>query len=251
MIHLDAGLIGLLVGSGFIASCINAVAGGGSLVSFPALLLAGYPALVANVTNTVAQVPGYLSGAGVSRALLEDQRARIRRIAPVAIAGSVCGAFLLTRTPSGAFRAAVPWLVLASAAMLAAQPRLARRLSAGERRAKPSPLLLVSQFAAAVYGGFFGAGLGVVLLASLALFLSDSLHRLNALKQFLSLLINLVAALWFVAFANVAWAAAAPMAAGCLAGGVAGGVLARRIAPSLLRTLVVALGVAVAVRLLI
>ena len=251
MSHLDAGLIALLAAAGFVASGVNAVAGGGSLVSFPALLLAGYPALIANVTNTVALIPGYVGGAGATRDMLTDQLARMRLLAPLAAVGAVCGAVLLTHTPEGAFRAVVPWLILVSCGILAAQPHLSQRIARDNRHRARATTLLAAEFFAAVYGGFFGAGLGVVLLATLALLFDDSLRRLNALKQVLSLLINVVAALWFVVFANVAWAAAAPIAAGGLLGGVAGGMLARRLHAAVLRTVVVALGVAVALRLLV
>ena len=125
--HLDIANVVLLVAAGFLASAINGVAGGGSLVSFPALMLVGYPAVVANVTNTVALIPGYLGATGVSREQLASQQRRIRVLAPIGVAGAVMGAFLLTRTSSNSFRGVVPWLILVACGLLALQPQLAAR----------------------------------------------------------------------------------------------------------------------------
>jgi uncharacterized membrane protein YfcA len=251
MIQLNAGSIALLAAAGFLASGVNAIAGGGSLISFPALLVAGYPALVANVTNTLGLIPGYASSTGTSRDLLAGQRSRILVLAPVGVAGSLLGAFLLTRTPASSFRVFVPWLILLACALLGLQPLFTRRRSAGAKRDDRLPAAMTTQFFGGMYGGFFGAGLGVMLLATLGLFLDDTLPHVNALKQFLSLLIAIAAAVWFAAFGPVAWAAVAPLALGSLLGGIAGVLVARRLRPQVLRTVVVVFGVSIAIRLLL
>jgi uncharacterized membrane protein YfcA len=241
----------LLAAAGFVASAVNAVAGGGSLVSFPVLLALGHPALVANVTNSVALLPGYATSSGVSRSLLAAQRARILALAPAAVVGALTGAVLVTRTPASTFRLVVPWLILIACSLLALQPRLAALVRpSGHGGARLVPLLVL-QFLSGVYGGFFGAGLGVLLLAVLGLLLVGTLHQLNALKQLLSLLIALAAAAWFVAFGPVAWSAAAFVAVGSVAGGAAGVLVARRLRADVLRIAVVLFGVAIAVRLLV
>jgi uncharacterized protein len=250
MTHLDAGGIVLLAAAGFLASGVNAIAGGGSLISFPALLLIGYPALAANVTNTVALIPGYAGSTSVSREELSGQRRRIAALAPPSVGGAVLGAFLLTHTPASSFRGVVPWLILASCALLAAQTPLAARIGAGGRRDRLAPATS-TQLVSGVYGGFFGAGLGVLQLATLGLFLDGSLHHINALKQVLSLLITVAAAAWFIAFGPVAWQAVWPVALGSLAGGPAGVMVARHLRPDVLRAVVVVFGVGIAIRLLV
>jgi len=249
--HLDAGGFALLSGAGLFAGAVNAIAGGGSLISFPALLFAGYPALVANVTNTVALLPGYASGTAGVTSLLAGQRSRIEALGPISVAGSVVGAFLLTRTPSASFRGVVPWLILTACLLLALQSRLSAALHAATRGHDRLRPLMATQFVSGVYGGFFGAALGIVMLATLGLFLSDSLRRLNALKQLLSLLITLAAAAWFVAFSSVAWEAVVPIAAGSLSGGVLGALVARRLNAGVLRAAVIVFGIAIAIRLLV
>jgi len=249
--HLDIANVVLLVAAGFLASAINGVAGGGSLVSFPALMLVGYPAVVANVTNTVALIPGYLGATGVSREQLASQQRRIRVLAPIGVAGAVMGAFLLTRTSSNSFRGVVPWLILVACGLLALQPQLAARIGPTKTGSDRLSAVAGPQFLSGLYGGFFGAGLGVMLLATLGIFLEDRLIRLNALKQLLSLLISAVAALWFAVFGPVAWNAVALVALGSVGGGVVGVMVARRLPPDLLRLAMVLFGVAVAIRMLV
>jgi uncharacterized membrane protein YfcA len=232
---------------------VNAVAGGGSLISFPALLWAGYPALTANVTNTVALLPGYLGGTIAYRRELAGQRARAVRLAAISVAGAVAGAVLLLASPEALFRDVVPWLILFSCALLAAQPRLAARLArAGPGRAEErAPGLVASQVACGAYGAYFGAGLGVMMLAVLGIFLRDDLQRLNALKGLLSLVINAVAVVAFALFGPVAWGPVAVMAVLSLIGGQAGVLVARRLPAPALRAAVIAFGVAVALVLLL
>jgi len=257
--HLDAARLALLAVAAFAAGAINAVAGGGSLVSFPALLLAGYPALTANVTNTVALLPGYLGGSIGYRRELRGQRTRVLRLGAVSVAGAVLGAFLLLAGPAGVFEHLVPWLILGACGLLVAQPWIGRRVAAREAaRAAGGPRrlgelslpLIAAQLVSAVYGAYFGAGVGVIMLAVLGIFLVDSLQRINALKGLMSLVINAVAVVWFAVFGHVAWEPVAVMAPIAYAGGLVGVAVARRLDDRVLRVAVVCFGVAVGLRLL-
>jgi uncharacterized membrane protein YfcA len=261
---LEPAQIVLLAGAGLLAGAVNAVAGGGSLLSFPALLAVGFPALTANVTNSVALTPGYFGGTLGYRRELEGQRPRILALGAISAAGAVLGAFLLVVSSAELFERIVPFLIFLACGLLAAQTRLARlvrrrregredRPPAGDRAAAdPHTVpLFAAQFLAAVYGAYFGAGVGIMMLAILGIFLADSLQRLNALKGLLSLLINAIAAAYFVLFADVRWVAVAVMAVTSLLGGQLGVVLARRLNDQVLRWLVIAFGVAVGLRLLV
>jgi hypothetical protein len=250
---MDAGQAALLAGAGFAAGAVNAVAGGGSLISFPALLGAGYASVPANVTNAVAVLPGYLGGSLAYRRELAGQRRRIVALSITSAAGAVIGAVVLIASPAKVFEAIVPFLILASCGLLAAQPWLSKRLRppAPAEHEHRSLRLHAGTFLASVYGGYFGAGLGILLLAVLGLTLDDKLQRLNALKGLLSLVIGLAAAAYFAFFGPVAWPAAAIMAAASLVGGQAGVGVARRLDARVLRGVIVAFGVAVAVWLLV
>jgi uncharacterized protein len=256
---LEPAQIALLAGAALVAGAVNAVAGGGSLLSFPALLAVGYPALTANVTNTVALTPGYFGGTLGYRRELEGQRGRALALGAISAVGAVLGAYLLLISSAELFERVVPFLIFLACGLLAAQPRLARLVR--ERRqdgGNPSPAdaaphtvpLFTAQFLAAAYGAYFGAGVGIMMLAILGIFVADSLQRLNALKGLLSLLINLIAAVSFVLFADVSWVAVAVMAVASLLGGQLGVVLARRLDDRALRWLVIVFGVAVGLRLL-
>jgi uncharacterized membrane protein YfcA len=239
-----------LVAAGTTAGAVNAIAGGGSLVSFPALLAIGYSPVVANVTNQVALVPGYFGGSVGYREELGGQRERARTLGAVAALGAACGTALLLLAPASSFRAVVPYLVLASCGLLAAQPALTR--AAGRHRTAHAGLPLhVGVFAASIYGGYFGGALGIVLLALLGALLVDDLHRLNALKGVLSLVGGIVSATAFAIFGPVAWGAAAILAAGALVGGRVGVGLGRRLHPELLRWGIVVYGVVAAIVLLV
>lgn len=228
------------------------MAGGGSLISFPALLAAGYPAIVANVTNAVALCPGYLGGTLAYRPELKGQGERMLWLGLTSVAGALGGAVLLAVSSEEAFDAAVPFLILFSCALLAAQPTVSRYVArrSGGRAGQRSPLLHGPQFLAAVYGSYFGAGLGVMMLAVLGILLADTLQRLNALKGFLSLVINGVGALFFVIFVPPAWGAVLAIAPASLLGGRAGVHLARRLSNTMLRALVVGFGTVVGLYLL-
>jgi uncharacterized membrane protein YfcA len=241
----------VLAFAAFAAGFVNAVGGGGSLIAFPALLAYGYQDVAANVTTTVSLWPGYLGGAVAYREELQGQRSRFVRLSVSGGVGAVAGATILLVTPASVFKALVPYLVLAGCLLLALQPRLQRRIhhlrgATGEER---SPLLHVGAVFAGAYGAYFGAGLGMILLALLALFLTDNLQRLNGLKTLLSVLINSIALIAFALFGPVVWSLVPLMAASSLAGGRVGGAFARKLSPDVLRTVIVVFGIAVAIRL--
>jgi uncharacterized protein len=237
------------------AGVVNAVAGGGTLISFPALIAAGYPARTANVTNTVALWPGYLGGSLAYRPELTLQRARIARLFPATVAGALAGSALLLATPEDTFESIAPFLVLFASIVMAFQQRLAgfalrRGLNSRGGDHVPPALHLVV-LGGAVYGAYFGAALGILLLAFLAILLPDDLQHSNALKGMLSLMINAVAVFYFAAFGPVQWGPALLMAACALAGGYLGVYVARAIGDVWLRRAVVVFGVIVAVVLFI
>ena len=245
--------VGLLAGAGLLAGGVNAVAGGGSLISFPALLVAGYPAVTANVTNTVALFPGYAGSVAGGRPELVGQSSRVRVIGLLSVAGGVAGAVLLLTTPSDVFRAVVPFLILMACGLLLTQPWLAKQVQKRtvSGASEFSPTLLLGTLLAAVYGAYFGAGLGVMLLGVLGIFLAEPLRRVNALKNVLSLVINAVALIAFGLFGPVAWEAVLVIALASLAGGYLGARVASRIPSALLRGAVVVYGVVVSVVLLL
>jgi len=239
----------------FVAGGVNAIAGGGTLVSFPALVALGVPSLRANVTNTVALCPGYFGGAVAQRDALDDHRGRLRRMLPVAALGGLLGSMLLIVTSEAVFRNIVPFLILTACGLLGFQDSIKRRVF-GQRHGhrtptEAPPLLLGGVFLASVYGGYFGAGLGIMLLAVLGLLLDGELNKLNALKQVLALTINVLAALFFVFSGKVEWAFAAVMAPASLVGGHFGGTLASRMNAKVMRAVVIVFGVLVALKMLL
>jgi uncharacterized membrane protein YfcA len=247
---MHAGTAALLSAAGFGAGAVNAVAGGGSLISFPALLAAGYPSIAANVTNSVALLPGYLGGSLAYRDELAEQRERIRALATTSGLGAAAGAALLLVSPAALFEAIVPWLILAACLLLALQPRAAAIAQRHRERGDSIKALRAGLFVATLYGGYFGAGLGIVLLALLGVLLPDDLQRLNALKGLLSLLVALVSAAGFALFGPIAWDAALIVGAASLLGGVAGVRVARRLSAPLLRGVVIVFGVGAAIAIM-
>ena len=258
------------------AGAINALAGGGTLITFPALTAMGIPAVVANVTNTVALLPGYLGATFAQKEEVLSQRRRLWFLLPAAALGGLVGGWLLLRTDEKLFRQLVPFLILLASLLLAVQEPLKRwmgrraaaktRGSGGEQKGEdplPNPLpkgegvfspassseawAAVPVFFAAIYGGYFGAGLSVIVLAVLALVIDDTLTRLNGLKQLVGFMTNLTAALFFVFSGRVIWSVAAVMAVGALIGGALGGRLAGQVPPATLRRVVVVIGIAVAI----
>lgn len=238
-------------GAGILAGGINAVAGGGSLVSFPALQAVGLSSIDANITNIVALTPGYLAGSYAQRADLEGQGAAIRKLGLLAGAGALVGSILLVEVAASTFRVVVPYLILMSCAALLVQGRLRAMLEA-RRAAHTGPpreryLEYIGLFFSSVYGGFFGAGLGIMLLAVLGLFSDDAWARLNARKQVLSLLISAVAAVFLAFSGHVSWTFAAVVAVASIIGGFVGGRMVPLINPSVLRIVVVVFGIGVAI----
>lgn len=244
----------LLAGAGFLAGAVNAVAGGGSLISFPALLAVGVPSVPANVTNSVALWPGYAGSVVGYRRELADERRRTVALALTSLVGAAGGAVLLLTTPASVFTALVPYLVLSACALLAVQPRVARWVAARAGADGRHPVGLpvhAGVLVSSVYGSYFGAGLGVMLLGILGIFLADPLARLNGLKNALSLSIATVALAAFALFGPVRWWLVLVMAAASLAGGFAGARVARRLSSRVLRVLVIGFGVLVAAKLLL
>jgi hypothetical protein len=244
-----------LLAAAVLAGAVNAVAGGGSLISFPALLAAGYPAKTANVTNTVALWPGYLGGSLGYREELRYQWGRIVRLVAPSVLGALAGSAILLSTSESAFDYIVPFLILFATGLTAFQNQLtelAERHRVAARSADQVPVLLVAAvFLFALYGAYFGAGLGILTFSVLSVLIPDDLQRLNALKGILSLLINAVAVFYFAAFGPVEWAPAALMALGALAGGYIGAGVARRLGQDRLRAAVVLFGAAIAVILFV
>lgn len=243
----------LVAAAGFAAGAVNAVAGGGSLISFPALVATGLPTLSANVTNTIALWPGYAGTVAAYRPELAEQVDRLRPLGRSAAGGAVAGSVVLLAAPGSVFDAVVPFLVLAGSVLLAFQPRISLVVRSREvvgRDGRPWQLH-AAVVAAGAYGAYFGGGLGVILLALLGIFVADGLQRLNGLKAAISLLVNSIAVLAFAAFGPVDWGAVAVVAPASLLGGFAGARLARRLAAEALRRTVVAFGVVVAAWLLV
>jgi len=237
----------------FLAGFVNAIAGGGSLLSFPALIATGMPTVVANVTNTVALVPGYVGAALAQRRQLRDQAGRLPQLLLAAVGGGLAGALLLLHSSERLFSALVPWLILSGSLLLAFQDPLRQWLqSRGRTQGQPLAGRWVSLpvFIASIYGGYFGAGLSVILLALLAISLEDNLTRLSGLKQVLALASNGAAALLFLVLAPVPLLPAAVMALTSVLGGAVGGKLVGRLNPQWLRGMVVVIGVVLALLLM-
>lgn len=232
------------------AGAVNALAGGGTLITFPALTAIGIPPVSANVTNTVALGPGYLGAALAQKTQIMDQRRRLWLVVPAAL-GGLTGGLILLNTGERYFRELVPYLILLASLLLAIQEPLRRWLVARAENAGRGPQneywAAIPIFMTAVYGGYFGAGLSVITLAVLGLMLDENLTCLNALKHVVTLATNLAAAALFIFSGQVVWSAAAVMAVGTLTGGVLGGRLAGHVSPVTLRWVIVTIGIIIAV----
>lgn len=234
------------------AGAINTIVGSGSLITFPTLLAIGYKPVVANVSNTVGLVPGVMSGVFGYRRELSGQGPRIRTLGIASLAGGLTGAVLLLALPGNVFKRIVPVLILIACVLVAAQPRLSRRLAERPiRRRHGGPVLWGSVFLTGVYGGYFGAAQGVILIALLAIFIDDDLQRLNGAKNVLALLVNGIAAVLFIIVAHVAWGAAGLLAISSIIGGQLGATVGRRLPAKFLRGFIVIVGTAVAIRLMV
>jgi len=248
MTGLDALVIS---GAGFVAGAVNAAVGSGSLLTFPTLLAVGYPPVLANVTNTVGLVPGSVSGAIGYRRELAGQRRRILQLVPVSVIGGLAGAMLLLAVP-GLFRAVVPILILVAVAMVLLQPRIARRRAArGVVAEHPGPLLHGGVLLCAVYGGYFGAAMSVIVLGLLGITLDDDIQRLNGLKNVITATVNGVAAVYFAFATHVAWLAVVLLWVTSALGGQVGAHVGRRMPAPVLRGAIAIVGTAVAIDLLV
>jgi uncharacterized membrane protein YfcA len=230
-----------------VGGMMNSLVGGGTLVTFPMLVALGVPPVAANMTNTVALCPGYLGGTYAQRRALAGQRPRLSKLLIAGAVGGIAGAALLRVTSDDSLRLAIPVLLGVATLLLALQPRLRGWLGRHAATAsRPDAVWLVPVVAViAVYGGFFGAGIGVMLLAVLGLGVHEPLTRANALKQILSLTINVVAAAFFVFSGKVWWTVAAVMGVGSWLGGAAGGRMVGRLDPERFRVVVVVIGTAI------
>lgn len=236
--------------AGFGAGAVNAMAGGGTLITFPVLVATGMAARTATITSAVGLLPGYAGGSVAYRRQLAGQGRRIAVLGVCSVIGATIGAIVLLVTSEAAFRVIVPYLIIVSCVLLALQPRIARAV-ARHRAVRSSAVTVAGEWGgittAAVYGTYFGAGLGALFLAVLGIFIDEDLHRLNALKGVLSLIVSVVGVVVFIAFGAVEWAAAPWLAVGAWVGGAAGVRMALRLRPEVLRQAVVGLGLAVAV----
>ncbi|MFZ0666111.1 MAG: sulfite exporter TauE/SafE family protein [Acidimicrobiales bacterium] len=236
--------------AGFGAGLINGVAGGGTLLSFPVLLAVGLPAIQANVTSTIGIFPGYAGGVAGFRKEVVSQKDRLRQLAPVAIVGGIGGAVALLVTPSRSFSSVAPYLILVSCGLFAAQPLLAKRLESAEGERRRWLLAQGGVLFACAYGSYFGAGLGVLLLAVLGITIPDSLARSNGLRSVISLAVNFIAAVVFVIAAHVEWTYAGTLAITSLVGGYVGARFALKIPRQPLRILIILIGLGAAAKLL-
>ena len=240
----------LLAASGLAAGLVNAIAGGGTFFTFSALVAAGLPPVVANATSAVAVTPANIASAWAYRAELAANLRRFAALGVVSLVGGLLGAYILTRTNNAAFRDLVPWLLLFATLLFAASPRIVALARAiGKREgAHPSTRAWLSgvaiQFVVAIYGGFFGAGMGIVMLAALAVTEGDDFHLINSAKHLCSTIIQLVAVVLFIAAALVSWRETAIVGPASVVGGYLGVVFGRKLPASVIRWVVIGVGAA-------
>ncbi len=236
---------------GLVAGVFNTIVGSGSLLTFPTLLAIGYPPVVANVTNTVGLVLGNFSGVVGYRRELAGQRGRILELSGFAVAGGIIGAILLLALPQTVFRRVVPVLILIALVLVLVQPRLSVYMARHRERAGSTWALRGAVTATSVYGGYFGAAMGVIYIAIFSVFVEDDLQRMNALKNVIASIVNGVAAVVFVFFAHVEWPAVALLAASGVVGGQLGAAIGRRVPSAVLRVVIVIAGLAAVVKLVV
>jgi hypothetical protein len=238
--------------AGIAAGTINTVVGSGTLITFPTLLAFGYAPVTANVSNTIGLVPGSVAGAVGYRSELSGQRERVLVLGIAAVCGGTLGSILLLVLPASAFKAIVPFFIGVALVLILLQKQINRAL--GDRRrgvGEGVPLGAVAgAFACGIYGGYFGAAQGILMMSVLGLSVDDTLQRLNAVKVITTGLTNLVAGVVFVIAAHIAWDVAGLISAGSIIGGVVGARYGRRLSPNALRALIVIVGVVAIVRLL-
>jgi uncharacterized membrane protein YfcA len=242
--------VAALLAAGLVAGLVNAIVGSGSLLTFPTLLAIGYSPVVANVTNTVGMSLGNVSGVIGYRRELAGQKGRIYDLGIFAALGGILGAILLLALPGSVFRSVVPVLIVFALVLVIVQPRLSTYMA--RHRGRPGSVwgLRAAIFLTSVYGGYFGAAMGVIFMAILSVFLDDDLQRMNALKNVISSIVNGVAALLFIALAHIEWPAAALLAVSGVIGGQLGAAIGRRLPANVLRVAIVIAGVAAVVKIL-
>lgn len=239
-----------VLAAGVAGGAINTVVGSGSLITFPTLLAVGLPPITANVSNNIGLVPGGFTGVMGYRPELKGQRERLLRLASASVIGSLIGGFLLLNLPESSFNLIVSVLIAVSCVLVLIQPRLTRLLAAHPGRTHGGPWLWAGTLAAGTYGGYFGAGQGIMLLGLMGILLDEDLQRLNAAKNVLALLVNTVAAVLYTLVADVDWLAVLLVALGSMAGGFLGAKVGRRFPAPVLRGLIVCIGVAAIAKLL-
>jgi uncharacterized membrane protein YfcA len=251
----DLATIALVGSAGLAAGAINTVVGSGTLITFPVLLALGVPPVTANVSNTIGLVPGTASGAWSYRGELAGQRGRLIRLGSASLLGGIAGGLLLLSLPAGVFKAVVPVLIILAVGLVVAQPWLSRRLTTAEHHARigraRAALLWCAVLLTGVYGGYFGAAQGVLLIAILGILLEPDLQTANALKNVLAGLVNGIAGVIFIILAHPDWTYVAIIAAGSTLGGQIGGLIGRRLSPVVLRGIIVIVGIAALVKFLL
>lgn len=230
----------------FVAGAMNSVAGGGSFLSFPALIFAGVPPIAANATNNGAMWVGTLGSVRGYREEIAEHRRLLLAVVSVSVVGALIGAVLLLRTPGALFERLIPWLLLFATVVFALSPRLVRRDVRG-RMTGHAPWQLVVQFVVAIYGGYFGAGMGILMLAVLAFTGLPNLNAQNGIKSVLAMTINGVALVPFIIAGIVDWRFAVPMAVTAMLGGYFGARIFRRVPQPVSRAIVIAIGVTMTV----
>lgn len=243
----------IIAAGGLVAGGMNTVVGSGTLVTFPVLLALGYPPVVANVSNSLGLVPGSVSGAVGYRRELTGQRQLLLKFGAVTVVGAITGALLLLVLPQDAFEAIVPALIVLALVLVAVQPLIARKLAArgADRHPHGGIALLLCVFVTAVYGGYFGASQGVILVALMGILMTADLQRLNAIKNVFVAVANLVSGVVFVFIADVDWSVVGLLAGGSVLGGLIGARIGRRLRPFWLRAAIVVVGLVAIVQLLV
>lgn len=244
----------IILFAGMAAGTINTIVGSGSLITFPTLVALGYPPLLANVSNNIGLVPGSLSGVYGYRRELAGQRARLRRLVPASVIGAATGSTLLLTLPSDVFDKVVVFLVAIALILVVAGPTISRKLAArraagGVEHGDVTLGLQALVVAAGIYGGYFGAAQGIILMAVLGIFLNDTLQRINGCKNVLAFTVNAVAAVIFIATTNVDWKVVGVIAVGSTIGAQIGAKYGRRLNPKALRALIVIVGLTALIRL--
>jgi uncharacterized protein len=248
---MDSARIAILLGAGALAGGMNAIAGGGTIVTFPSLILAGLSSIVANATSTVALLPGALSSLAGYRKRISTVLRWLRLFAPVSLIGGLLGGILLVRTPSSLFDRFVPFLILFATILFMAHSFFSRLFASRhvQKGAEPSRRWIIGamafQLGVAIYGGYFGAGIGILMLASLGMLGFEDVHEMNTVKVVLGFMINVVAATYFIANGLIAWTEAGIMAAGSIAGGFLGAHFAQKVKQSTVRNLITAIGLGI------